>query len=227
MSIFDLPGKRRREQAREQAALAAATNSASQMSIEKFAERIVELLVIDHALPSLRSILAEGGAFNEPEALNYSLFPFHVMLGSGHFKSDALPLASALISSAAHFGHPQTSETVTSRFREYGTALFEANAISKGRLSAAKDGPFRLARCACRHILHREIQDIALLYEVGAVWHAEFTAYHGGATLKKLFDEYMQLRFGDDDWVHAIRLAVAEGVREARQEESQPHDPPT
>lgn len=180
------------------------------MSIKRFAEHIVRLLVVERSLVELRTQFASQGELNEAEALIYALFPVHIMVGL-RIKADALPIGSALIVSVAKLAKPHTPESVTARLQEYAEALFEGEPFRQGRLSVARDGQFHLARHACRHILGREVQNIALLHEVGADFHATFTAFNGGAVLKELFDNYQQFPLGDDKWADAIRAGLREG----------------
>ncbi len=197
-----------------EASSASFANPVLQTSIDRFADRVVELLVIEVTLPDLRSILAKEGDLNEAEALMYLVSPFHVMSGLGHFTSAAIPLGSALTASAAKLGCSLTVETVMRRQGEYAVPLLDAEALNKRALFISEQGLFQLARRACRHILDREIQDAALLYEVGSVWQAAFTSWRGGAGLKELFDGYLQLRSGDDEWVSSVRRGI-HGGREA------------
>jgi len=191
------------------------TTSVSQMSFDRFAERLVELLIIEGTLPDLRSILAKEGPLNEAEALIYLSCPFHAMSGLGHFKRDGVALGSALVASVAKLGRTLTREIVMQRLGEYGVAVFDAMALSKRRLSISEGGLLNLARSASRHMLNREIQDPALLYSVGSMWHAAFASWRGGAGLKELLDGYMQLRSGDDEWVSAVRRGVHNGRQPA------------
>ena len=177
-------------------------------SVAKFAQRVVELLVVEQALPGLRAILAKEGNLDEAEATVYLLFPFHVMAFSGHFKVDAPLLALGLVLAAVDRAQGQTAQAVTDRLGEYGVALFDHQAIGAGRVEVAEDGLFRLARAGCRNILRRELQDPALLYEVGVACSARLTSWEGGASLKDLFDLYMQLESGDEGWVAGIRRAI-------------------
>ena len=177
-------------------------------SVPKFAERVVQLLVVEHALPLLRTILAREGDLDEAEATVYLLFPLHVMAFSGHFKVDAPLLGLGFVLAAVNRGQGQTTEAVAGRLGEYGTALFDHQATGTGRVEVAEEGIFRLARAGCRNILHREIQDPALLYEVGVTCSAKLISWKGGAVLKDLFDLYMQLQSGDEGWVGGIRRAI-------------------
>ena len=183
--------------------------------LDTFARNVVDIFVLRKELPELLQLFSrfrqgEPGV-NEHEAFVFALFPYSVMAMHRSFGQHGPMLQGRLIEAAAELGaqlgRAPDTEVVVERFGEYASVTFEQGIAEPG-LSIPENGLHMLARHACRRIVGREVQNIAVLYQVWSHFGAVLTAWKRGAELRRLYD--LMLAMGSEQWLRAVRAGSLE-----------------
>jgi len=180
------------------------------MSIEQYANRVIEILVIKGTLPKFIQRLRNEGTnsekINNSEALIFSVFPFTVMATSSHFMEESDRFRTALLDSTVEHIIKVSSisvidakQLIAKRLIEYCDATFEKD---NAFLSVSETGLHDLSRLAFNNITSGEPPGLSILMLIWAHLTATIASYEGGAVLKKHYELY--LKIGDEKWVDTM-----------------------